>query len=429
MDSITTDAGQSRAVDGHVMGLRIEEVHDLEGLMRLEPTWNRLLGKSGRPTLFLTFEWLTIWWTCHARDGMELYVLVVRDAQEILGLAPLMRVRRRYFGVPLRTIEFLSMAEHADHPMACAGDLDFIVAKQHRAVVGALLSHLLLQHQHWDFLRLHPLPEDSPVLEMLQQVAGERGSGVHRYRVIANACVEVKKDWESYFADLSGKFKRELRRTEKELGALGNVTWKEVRSLDDGRSLYDEVMAIERQSWKWDKGVSLNSVVYRGFYSAITEMAARKGWLRLWKLSVGSREIAYELCIEFDGHVQCLKKSYAADVQRYSPGTILEWKMYQDFFRKGIKSINNLWGDEAHKEKWAPRWVPHDELFVFKKSLSGRALQFVFFTISLYRLRRIFSDIMKRLMRKVGVRASWSEYTRADQLTGRAPKGAVTNQR
>ena len=97
----------------------------------LEPVWNRTLEKSGDPRIYLTYEWLSVWWQCHQNRNKEILVLVALDDREILGLAPLMIVRSNVLGFPVRKLEFISMMNHAFSVFSCSGSLDFIIIEQH----------------------------------------------------------------------------------------------------------------------------------------------------------------------------------------------------------------------------------------------------------------------------------------------------------
>ncbi len=414
------DTGAEEIAGGPGGNLRVEEVTDLNGFNQLEPVWNELLGQTGRPTVFLTFEWLATWWACHAGPRRRLCILVVREGSRILGIAPLMSVRKKVFGLPVRTIELLSMAEHADHPAACSGTLDFIVRERTEDVLDAMFTHLTRVRGEWQFLRFHPVPRASALIAFLDGRAERLGWRVRKRIVLANATARFDKGWDDYFRALPGRFRKQLRRKEALLRSLGSVEFRGSQTLGSGKDLFDEILDIERRSWKWRKGVSVNSAAYKGFYRAFADSANRKGWLRLWKLIVNGEEIAYDLCVEYGGEVQGLKKSYDARFRRFSPGTILEWKMFEEFVRNGAKAINVLWGNVEHKRQWAPQWDQQYEVILGADEWYARFLSVLLYSLSLDRVHRVTLELTKRVMRKTGIHWAQSELTRSDQL--RSPR-------
>ncbi|HUI64343.1 MAG TPA: hypothetical protein VL126_05860, partial [Bacteroidota bacterium] len=82
--------------------LRIEEVTTLDAFAELGQWWNDALAGSAVPSLYLTHEWLSAWLHRRKEKDVSLRVLVARDETGVAGVAPLVRMTRRYLGVPLR---------------------------------------------------------------------------------------------------------------------------------------------------------------------------------------------------------------------------------------------------------------------------------------------------------------------------------------
>ena len=100
--------------------LQIEEISTPEAFQALEPYWNVLLDRCDRQEIYLTFEWISSWWLCFGSEDKSLLVLVVRDGTEIVAIAPCMEHRESLFGLPVRSIKLLSMADYPDSPSNCA---------------------------------------------------------------------------------------------------------------------------------------------------------------------------------------------------------------------------------------------------------------------------------------------------------------------
>ena len=66
--------------------LSVEVVSNRESFQRLEPVWNRLFEESETELPFLSYEWMRAWWesfgeTGRGKEGKQLHILVVRDAE------------------------------------------------------------------------------------------------------------------------------------------------------------------------------------------------------------------------------------------------------------------------------------------------------------------------------------------------------------
>ena len=393
----------------------VECIDSVAALEPLRDEWNGLLRKSASNTVYLTHDWLTAWWHSHPDGPAQLHVLLVRREGRLVGIAPFARTTRRMFGLPYRTIEFISTAEYADHPSACAATLDLIVEGDPTPVIHSIVRHLTGSSIRWHLVRLHPILSESRSLDALR-AAFERKGLRHRQRVVLeHAVVHVFETWEEYTAGLSKRFRRHARVSTRDLGKFGAVFSEEIRDVTDPEALYEMLLDVERRSWKWDKGIPLNSVSFGGFFRRLIEFASRNGWLRLRRLRVGNRWIAYYLALEYEGAAELLKKSYDKEFEFYYPGGILEWEICEGFFHRGVRTINFMWGDMAHKQKWCPELDPRVELTAF----SSGALPLLLFLLTgipgLWTLRRWIWGVVKRLLRKLHMHPRFSELTRDDQ--------------
>ncbi|MET9902715.1 GNAT family N-acetyltransferase [Streptomyces sp. NPDC006446] len=82
----TLHAGVRRAA-------RTEIVTDEREFAELGPAWGRLYRRCAAATSFQSHAWLHSWWLSYGTPG-RLRLVVVREGDELLAVAPLMRVRR-----------------------------------------------------------------------------------------------------------------------------------------------------------------------------------------------------------------------------------------------------------------------------------------------------------------------------------------------
>lgn len=81
--------------------LRVEAITDYQSFLALEPAWKALAERAGNDHPFLEFDWARAWWESFG-GGKKLYVLVVKDGDQPVGIAPLLLSRQRMYGLKLR---------------------------------------------------------------------------------------------------------------------------------------------------------------------------------------------------------------------------------------------------------------------------------------------------------------------------------------
>ena len=97
---------------------------------RLRPAWTDLLGRSGRPELAASPDWMLIWWGVYGpTQGRRLRLALFHDAGRLVGLAPLLRRTHWHRGVlPFRRLEFLASGEREGHGI-CSNHLNVIAER------------------------------------------------------------------------------------------------------------------------------------------------------------------------------------------------------------------------------------------------------------------------------------------------------------
>ncbi len=382
--------------------MRVEEFSTTEEFKSLEPIWNTTLNNSSHPTLYLTYEWLSVWWKCHQTPEKRLYILVIRDDETVFAIAPFMIITRTIFGIPVRTISFLSMMRYAYSALNCSGSLDIIVTQRHDEVFQVLFAHLNANAKRWDYMRLHPVPENSYTLKALQQAATSQGFPFSTRLVFASACITAAT-WEEYTKALSQTFRKGNRNMLNRLARSGAVEFIHVDGSTDTGDALQKLLSIEKRSWKRGNGIAIDAPQYKNFYKEIFHIAGNHGWLHLWMLKVNETYIAYDLCLVFNGSVEVLKGSYNTSFREYSPGRIIFSKELEYFFQNGIRKINLLWGDLTYKLRWANHLERHHEIYLFNNTLFSKCLHAAYITTGLYRVIRLAWNSTEKLCWRLGV--------------------------
>jgi CelD/BcsL family acetyltransferase involved in cellulose biosynthesis len=401
---------------GMEKGLTVEEISSPEQMSMLEPVWDSLLAQSARPELYLTYEWMSTWWRCFRDESRRLLILLVRDADRPVGIAPLMLTTDRLFGLRVRKVEFLTTMCYANAPTNCAATLDIITVPDRSAeVVRTVMTYLRSREHDWDFLRLHPIPQSSVTAGELSRCAETFGYRSYIAPVFQNAYIYTDRSWEEYRHSLSKNFKKQLRSQERKLAATGPISYELISDPAEIDRAIEEMMNIERRSWKWNIGVSINSTAYRNFYQEFARIAITRGWLNLWLMHLNAEIISYEYVVTFHGQAEVLKGSFDTRYQHFSPGNHLALKEYETYFGNA-RRIGLLWGGTFGKQRWHPTFEQHSEVFIFNKTIYGQILRGLIMRAYLCTIQRYITDIWHRIARKLHIRLRTSELTREDQI-------------
>jgi CelD/BcsL family acetyltransferase involved in cellulose biosynthesis len=171
----------------------------------LLPEWEDLFARDDRATPFSSPAWAGAWWP-HWAGAAEPWVVCVRDGPQLVGLAPLVAVRRGPFRV---------LTELGRPP---SNYWDVLALPEMRAqVMAAVAAALSERSAEWNALLLGGVREGSG-LEAALRAAGLR---IRARRPTPYPGIELPASFERYLDDLPRKRRKDLRR--------------HMRRLDDGR--------------------------------------------------------------------------------------------------------------------------------------------------------------------------------------------------
>ena len=348
---------QNPSVDS---GLRVEIVSDDESFAGLEPLWNRLLEESGINHPFLTHQWVRTWWECFGAGG-KLHVLLVKDGDDVIAIAPLMLTRRKFYGWPLRWLEFIGNV----HTPRC----DFLVTRRPAEVYRAIWSSLLSQRGLWDVLLLCQLPDDSRTLDEIPLLAAESQLPLGQWRSAASPYLPMQEDWDGYFKQRNAKHRANLRRRLKRLSELGPVEMERITCEAGLEDALGEGFRIEGAAWKDQCGTSMQAQQEsRLFYTKLARKFAQRGWLELNFLTVSGRRIAFHYSLRYNNKVYLLKPGYDPAYSSYSPVNLLCYLFLQHLFDTGTEEFDFLGVADEWKLQWTKETRNHYWLFVFSNS-------------------------------------------------------------
>ena len=186
--------------------------------------------------------------------------------------------------------------------------------------------------------------------------------------------LELDRDWDSQLAELSRKFRKDLRRYRRRLEEHG--AWR-LEVLDGSEALGEplaEAFAIENTGWKTERGTAiLSRPETRAFYEEIAQWGAERGFLRLLFLRSSEKRIAFDLCFEDRGVRHILKGGFDSRFAVFAPGSLLLQDGLAHASDAGIRRVELGGGEEPYKLRWTDKLRERCLVQAFARSPSGVA--------------------------------------------------------
>jgi CelD/BcsL family acetyltransferase involved in cellulose biosynthesis len=300
--------------------LELESVQDLASV---RDEWAQLAERSR--SFFATPEWLSLWWE-HFGGGRELLLTAGRgDDGRLEALLPFYAWRTR----PLRIVRALGHGPGDE--LGPIGD---------RAVAGPALARWA-ESERFDVLLAEQLPgegwqDDLPGARLLSR----GGSPVLTFDGLT---------WEELMASKSRNFREQVGRRARALEREHDVRY---RLVDGPEGLDESLDAFFRlHGLRWGSG----SIIARTepFQREFAAVAAARGWLRLWLLSLDGRPAATWLGYRFEGAECYYQAGRDPAFDSRSVAFVLLAHTVRAALEDGAREYRFLRGDEPYKHRFA----------------------------------------------------------------------------
>jgi CelD/BcsL family acetyltransferase involved in cellulose biosynthesis len=332
----------------------------------LKDDWDALYRRSRREPS-VSFEWSRALVRSRAGDR-RCFIVVLRRAGQVVGLIPMMKERERLFG---RAVTVLQPMEdkYATHS-------DLLLEQDDGELVGAWLDALADPAAgKWDVLQVSRLLEERRLSDVLRSELVRRRAS-HRFRLEPPSFILPLPDsYKAYLAGRSGKLRNYLKRAEKKLAAEGAVTFTRVQPGDPLDHAYDELLDIERESWKHDRGTAISVAPKQaGFYRDLVEAAGQAGTLHLTFLRLDGVAIAHNLGLVSDGQYFYSKTSYRHAYRPHGAASIGRARLIEMLIAEGCTALDFPGEPYEWEQQWTDtvRW--HQSMLLFNTTLIGRAV-------------------------------------------------------
>jgi CelD/BcsL family acetyltransferase involved in cellulose biosynthesis len=344
--------------------MRIEYHSESGGFWALKPEWNNLLHRGCCDTLFLTWEWQSMWWKHLGEGDLVLLGFRAMDDGRLAGIAPLFFACDEDDRTVVRVIGCRDVSDY----------LDLIIERgQEDAVYGALLDYLEGDAPAWDLVDLCNIPQDSVTYVRLRELADARG--YQTLVEIEDVCpiISLPATWDEYLLMLSKKQRHEVRRKLRKADLEADTRFFIVGPDHDLRAEMQAFVDLHQKSTP-EKDQFMDPQM-QGFFFDVALELQEQGWLQLAFVEMDGERAAALLNFDYGGDILVYNSGYdPARFRQLSPGIIVTARSIEQAIALGRGKFDFLRGDEVYKYRFGAQDTEVRRLLIAKPGVSLEAV-------------------------------------------------------
>lgn len=366
--------------------LIVETLKTTDALQSVEPIWNSLSTAARVPNVFTTFDWFRIWNqratdldTEHRRYPN---VLLLKAADIVVGIAPLVCRTVSRFGLVVRKIEFLeSPADYND-----------LLMQDDPKQIRAVINYLEQTQAAWDIVDLRSMRNTGNIIPVLEE-ALSASSLLHRTLPEAS-CPYLPID--SNASGIVGRFSRSVRRTlrnqQHRLDRMSSegLHVRIIEHPESEPSLLEKFIALEKQKRIQGKPVPPLFGDAPQVLRSLFDSLGPRGWLYAAVMELGDRVIAFQLGFRCGDALWDFSKAYDSAYSHLSPGTMLVPAILDYGFSNGYREYDFLRGEEPYKMRWSTGSHSTSRVIIWNRQRISRLRAFLYLDMkrAVYRAMR-----------------------------------------
>ncbi len=322
-------------------------VLDSQGFDRLESAWIALQAASPDSSVFLGWDWQRLWWK-HYGEGRQLYIIVARQAQRVVGILPLYIETHRKAGGLFKARKLRQIGVGGDTAPDDLGAL--LLPALQQEVCAAMAHHVAYELRQWDMLDWTDLPASSPLTALLPDVLRAAGFRVQCSVEEPITYGPLPGDWEAYRKGLSRNRRETLARKRRRFEALPGARVRMVESAEQLAPAFERLVALHQLRWSGrTERPAFSTPQYRGFHRELMQALLPQGQLRLLALEIEGQAIAMIYAMQYKRRFCFFQSGFDPAHAHHSPGDVLMGYAVEFAIAGGCEIFDMLKGDHEYK--------------------------------------------------------------------------------
>jgi peptidoglycan/xylan/chitin deacetylase (PgdA/CDA1 family)/CelD/BcsL family acetyltransferase involved in cellulose biosynthesis len=350
--------------------MKVTEIRQEAEFQQLQSDWAHLCEAASK-TIFLTWEWVTAWWSAYGSPG-DLRIATVCDERGILrGIAPLRRKTLHRYGQTVSARSFIG-----DAPRDSDSDyLDLIIEPGYeKPVIQALLEHWAAAGRGEGVLELNEIPESSPNLAVLRELATDSDL-IWTERDVPCAAVRLPHHWDEYLRLLQPRFRTKIRSVLTNLVGRSEVGFGFCETSDELDQMLPVLFDLHTRRWNHvGKSGVFGCNRKRDFYRKLSTVLLERGWLRFSSLKWNRRVLACQFGFVYKGTYFQLQEGYEPASEHWNVGAGLRAWSVQALIKDGVREYDFMGGIGRHKMDWGAEVKQSKRLLIAPKSYQSLVL-------------------------------------------------------
>jgi len=312
--------------------MELIEIDNLDKLREHRNQWDELVNRAGKLNVFLGYPWISCWLKHRLGSRRVAFLLAKKDGRTV-GIAPFLHdVDNELLVLPVD-----DYSEHCD--LICDSDSE--------EFLDAVLTHVKCRTACRRLCLRRMSARTGTTMALRRQVRSHGMTEMAR-QSWPSPYLEIETTWKEFIASKPASVARRIARRRRELQKTGSIEFVKYAKPADVPTAMQEVLDVERNSWKQQAGTSFTAVAgLADFYCDVAAAFAETGCLRIYVLKLDSQPIAHLFGIQVNGAFHALKVSYRTPQRSaLSPGGAVLDYCIQDSFESNTESFE-LNGEES----------------------------------------------------------------------------------
>jgi len=326
---------------------KIKTITSDEAFISFEPSWKEFEKKTEHANYTCTFDWLYCWWKTFKNVNnnltgynKELLIICLYNDEELVAIAPLIRLHRKQYGIKVTFIEFLSQQLGS-----CYID---IISNDFSENYSKVIFKWVKENISYDLLFLKHIPEYSKSIEKTLMFS---------YACCPRIYLEQYVSFEGYiWKEYSKKLKQNIRTAFNRAQKENILLTRSIEKVTEQN--FSEITRISAFKKLDNKGNKYDDQHQRIFLQEVlSKLDSNICFVKLRGINV-----AYRLNIVYNNNYYCIDASYDRNYKHYELGALSVDISIKDCFDKKYATHCMGPGLDVYKMKFTKNIV---KLFIY----------------------------------------------------------------
>jgi len=286
----------------------------------------------------------------------------------LIGIAPMVRCRERYRGVP---VAMLKLAANGHTPYSSV----VIDRSLSQAEAEQVLS-MLTQVAGNEIALFFKIGAEDSLKRFLMDRSINGHARVGEKPSLRTPVVEIDRSWDDFYRSRPRSLKKSLNNKLNRLKRAGefSIGCETITRAD--QPILADLVDVSAKSWKSEvKNDLRTNTRSRQFLMDLVEAFGESGALNAWVATFDGKPVAFELHLVHDQIVYPIRADYDQAYRALSPGSVLEYTALRSLFEHGGYTQYYTCADDYwYLSNWTNAYKKYCSVEVFGDSLKMRAL-------------------------------------------------------